>query len=164
MQKRPLALVFGSALLVGTLDILAACIQYYLKTGSGPAPVFKFIASGVFGAEAFSAGDSMIVYGLLSHYSIAVSFTIFFFLITTLFPALLKAKVATGIGYGIAVWIVMNLIVVPISNTPKGEFDWISAGIGMLILIILYRPAAFFYRCKSQKMKDRQLSRGHDLK
>ncbi|WP_026969711.1 hypothetical protein [Algoriphagus terrigena] len=151
MQKRPLALVFGSVLLVGTLDILAACIQYYLKTGSGPALVFKFIASGVFGAEAFSAGDSMIVYGLLFHYSIAVSFTIFFFLITTLFPALLKAKVVTGIGYGIAVWIVMNLIVVPISNTPKGEFDWINAGIGMLILIVCIGLPLSFIAAKARR-------------
>lgn len=151
MQKRPLALVFGTALLVGTLDILAACIQYYLKTGSGPAPVFKFIASGVFGAEAFSAGDSMIVYGLLFHYSIAVSFTIFFFLICTLFPAVLKAKVATGIGYGIAVWIVMNLIVVPISNTPKGEFDWIDAGIGMLILVMCIGLPLSFIAAKARR-------------
>lgn len=151
MKKRPVALVFGSALLVGTLDILAACILYYLKTGTAPVPVFKFIASGVFGAKAFSAGDSMIVYGLLFHYSIAVSFTIFFFLISTLFPTLLKAKVTTGTGYGIAVWIVMNLIVVPISNTPKGEFDWIDACIGMLILVVCVGLPLSFIAAKARR-------------
>jgi hypothetical protein len=151
MKRRPLVLVISSAILVGTLDILAACIQYYLKTGNGPAPVFKFIASGVFGANAFTAGDRMIMYGLLFHYSIAISFTIFFFLISALFPVVLKAKVATGIVYGILVWAVMNLLVVPISNTPKGEFDWINAGVGMLILVMCIGLPLSFIAAKQQR-------------
>lgn len=135
MKGKPFALVFSSALLVGTLDILAACIQYYLKTGNGPAPVFKFIASGVFGTEAFSAGNGMIVFGLLFHYLIAFGFTVLFFILAGAFPTVIRAKVATGIGYGILVWMIMNLVVVPFSNTPKSDFDWLNAGIGILILI-----------------------------
>jgi hypothetical protein len=136
LNRRFVARVFGAALLVGTLDIVAACLQYYLKTGKGPTPIFKYIASGVFGPDALAGGANMIVFGLLFHYSIAVSFTIFFFLISVLFPIVKRTRVTTGILYGIVVWLIMNLLVVPISNTPKSEFDWVNAGAGMLILIV----------------------------
>jgi hypothetical protein len=136
MAGKLLALVLKSTLLVGTLDILAAAIQYYLKTGNGPAPVLKFIASGVFGPEAFSGGDIMIFYGLLFHYLIAFSFTLFFFAISITFPKILKARVLTGIVYGTLVWIIMNLLVVPMSNAPEGDFQWLTAGVGILILIV----------------------------
>lgn len=136
MIGKLLARVLKLTVLVGTLDILAAAIQHYIKTGNGPVPVLKFIASGVFGPEAFAGGDVMIFYGLLFHYLIAFSFTLFFFVISIIFPAVLKARVLTGIGYGILVWIIMNLLVVPLSNAPKGDFQWSNAGLGMLILIV----------------------------
>ena len=125
-----------AALLVGTLDILAACIQFYLKTNKGPAPVFKFIASGVFGKEAFTAGNSMIVYGILLHFLIAFIFTVFFVWVCSKFPAILKMKIITGIVYGAFVWAVMNFLVLPISNSPKGPLNFINAVTGMMILII----------------------------
>jgi len=125
-----------AALLVGTLDILAASIQFYLKTNKGPAPIFKFIASGIFGKQAFAAGDSMIFYGLLFHFFIAYIFTIFFFWICDKFPAILKMKFLTGVIYGILIWTVMNLIVLPISNAPKSSFNFTNAIIGIMILIV----------------------------
>ncbi|OOG76808.1 hypothetical protein [Algoriphagus sp. A40] len=135
MLRKLQTVVLKSTLLIGTLDLLAAGIQYFLKTGKGPAPVLKFIASGVFGLEAFSGGDIMIFYGILFHYLIAFSFSLFFFVIGTIFPVILKARVLTGIVYGVLIWIVMNLLVLPFSNTPKSDFQWLNAGIGILILI-----------------------------
>ena len=125
-----------AAILVGTLDILAASIQFYLKTNKGPAPIFKFIASGIFGKDAFSSGNSMILFGLLFHFFIAFIFTIFFFWISDKIPAILKLKLVTGILYGVFIWTVMNLLVLPISNVPKSSFNFTNAIIGMMILII----------------------------
>lgn len=151
MNRSLFVLVICSALLVGSLDILAASIQFYLNTGNGPAPVFKFIASGVFGPEAFSGGDNMIFYGLLFHYLIALGFTLFFFILSIAFPAFLKTKVLTGILYGIFVWIVMNLLILPFSNTPKSEFNWINAGIGILILIVCVGLPLSFIASRSKR-------------
>ena len=125
-----------SALIVGTLDILAASIQFYLKTNKGPVPIFKFIASGVFGKEAFTSGNTMILYGILFHFSIAFIFTILFFWFCKKFPAILRFKLLTGILYGAFIWCVMNLLVLPISNVQTGSFNFTSAMIGMTILII----------------------------
>lgn len=151
MNRSLFVLVICSALLVGTLDILAASIQFYLNTGNGPAPVLKFIASGVFGPEAFSGGKSMVFYGLLFHYLIAFGFTLFFFILSIAFPSILKFKVITGILYGVFVWMVMNLLVLPFSNTPKSEFNWISAGIGILILIVCVGLPLSFIASRSKR-------------
>ncbi|HYG39365.1 MAG TPA: hypothetical protein VD908_12125 [Cytophagales bacterium] len=72
--------ILKAGLLVGTLDILAAFIHYIIASGkSDPFVVLKFIASGVFGNEAFVGGNIMIVAGLILHYIIALGFTLFFF-------------------------------------------------------------------------------------
>ena len=52
-----------AGLLVGTLDITAACLQFYIKTGKGPEPVFRYIASGILGKDAFTGGG-MIFWGI----------------------------------------------------------------------------------------------------
>jgi hypothetical protein len=64
--------ILKAGLIVGTLDILAAFIQYAIKTGKNPTVVLKFIASGVFGKEAFNGGTMMNVYGLIFHFVIAL--------------------------------------------------------------------------------------------
>lgn len=124
-----------AALLVGSLDILAACIQFYLKTNKGPAPVFKFIASGIFGEKAFAEESSMIFFGLLFHFFIAFVFTAFFFWACNKFPAILKMKVAAGIVFGVFVWAVMNLVVLPISHAPGIPFNFWGAAVQVTILI-----------------------------
>jgi hypothetical protein len=127
--------VIKAGLFVGTLDILAACLQFYLKTNKGPAPIFKYISSGVFGEKAFTDGNTMIVWGLVFHYVIALIFTLFFFLICKKFPKILIFKFLTGILYGIFIWSVMNFVVLPISKIPKNPFNFTDAVIAIMILI-----------------------------
>ena len=77
-----------------------------------------------------------IVAGLLLHYLIAFLFTFFFFRV---YPKIKKAfgnKILLGIIYGIFVWCVMNLLVVPLSNVAHRDFNLVNAGINMGILII----------------------------
>lgn len=131
-------------LIVGSLDILAAIIDYYLSTQKNPVVIFKFIASGVLGQSAFSGGTGIILLGLLLHYIIAFLFTIFFvwlFIKTNLSS---KNKLLTGILYGIFIWFVMSQIVLPISSTPKLPFHYLKALKAMLILICMIGlPLAF---------------------
>ncbi|HEY2727215.1 MAG TPA: hypothetical protein VGI61_08585, partial [Parafilimonas sp.] len=65
-------------LLAGTLDILAAFADYYIATRRGPEGVLRFIASGVFGKDAFTGASLMIWLGLFFHFVIAFALTIFF--------------------------------------------------------------------------------------
>lgn len=125
-----------AGLIVGTLDILAALIHYFAKTGKDPLIVLKFIASGVFGKSAFSGGPVLIFAGLTFHYLIAFLSTIFFFWVFPKVRNLVKNEILTGIIYAVFVWVVMNLIVVPLSNTPPQPFNLMNAFVGIIILIV----------------------------
>ncbi len=135
-MKLPVNQIVKAWLLVGTLDILAAFIMVVVKTGKNPLIVLTFIASALFGQEAYSGGTVMQVIGLVCHYFIALSFTVFFFLIYPKVKALQYNVIITGIAYGLFVWCVMNLIVVPSTQIPNRPFDLAGAMINMAILIV----------------------------
>lgn len=134
MKKNFWKTIFGAALLVGGLDIAAALIQFYIKTGKDPLIVLKYIASAVFGSDAYK-NESMAIWGLLFHFLIAFLWTILFFLIYPKLRLLSWNRVVTGILYGIFVWIMMNRVVVPLSKAAIGEFDIKQAIIAVIILI-----------------------------
>jgi hypothetical protein len=101
MKPFPFGKAVVAGLIVGTLDILAAFIQYYISTQKNPLVVLKFIASGVFGKEAFSGGDVMLFWGLLFHFTIATCFAIFFFWLVNQVPLLLRHRHICVVRYAI---------------------------------------------------------------
>jgi magnesium-transporting ATPase (P-type) len=115
----------------GTLDILAAFVYYYSKTGNNPTVILKYIASAAFG------GNAVLIWGLVFHYMIAFSFTTFFFLIYPRLKFLSANKWLTSIGYGLFAWAVMNLLVLPMSQIPKTQFQLSNAIINAIILICM---------------------------
>ncbi len=120
----------------GTLDIIAACTQYYINTGKGPTNVLRYVASGVFGMKAFKGAGTMAFWGLLFHYIIAFGLTIFFFWIFPKIKVLSKNLVVTGLLYGIFAWAITALVIVPLSNTPPpAPFDIKKAAIAILIIM-----------------------------
>jgi Family of unknown function (DUF6263) len=104
--------------------------------GRQPARIFRFIASGVFGKAALGGGAGMVAWGLLFHYGITLLFTLAFFLTYSRIGSLGRHRYAAGILYGLAVWIIMNLLIVPLSRTPKFPFHPPQALIGALILVL----------------------------
>lgn len=141
-----------AGILVGTLDITAACIQYFIKTGKGPANVLKFVASGVFGKEAFTGGEQMIYWGLLFHYMIAISFAFFFFLIAPVLQSITNNRILTGIAYGIFTWAISTQVIVRFSNTPKSDFNITGALVAAAILIICIGiPLAYIAAAPAKK-------------
>ena len=137
IKQNNLRLILLSGLLVGTLDITAACTDYYIATGKGPEAVLRYVASGVFGQTAFTGSDAMQAWGLLFHYIIAFSFTIFFFWLYPRIKFMAAHPVLTAIIYGVFMWVVTTRIVVPLSNTPKGTFVWWKALKAAAILIVM---------------------------
>lgn len=143
-QSNSILYILLTGLLVGTLDIVTAFADYFIATGKAPDGVLKFIASGVFGDEAFSGGTGIVLMGLLFHFIIAYSFTVLFFLIYPQIKFLQKNRIITGIVYGIFIWMIMNLIVVPLSNTPSLSMKAGRIIKSMLILIVMVGLALSF--------------------
>lgn len=129
--------IIQAGLIAGTLDILSAFIYYYIKSGkTNFLVIFKFIASGIFGKAAGDGGAIMILAGFFLHYTIAFAFTIFFFWLYPKVNVLSKNRVVTAIVYGLFVWAIMNLVVVPLSNTVHRPFNIANAITNMCILIV----------------------------
>jgi hypothetical protein len=116
------ALVYGT-LLVGILDGLDAVVFFGLR-GAQPIRVFQAIASGLLGREAFSGGLATAALGLALHFFIAFGVIAVFLFAAKRIPVLVRAPIAAGILYGIAVYFVMNYVVIPISAVTPGRFVW----------------------------------------
>ncbi len=159
-------IILLAGLLVGTLDILSAFVDYHIATGKNPLGVLTFVASGVFGISAFSGGAGIMLSGLLFHYIIAFSFTILFFWLYSRSKLLSGNRVITGVLYGIFIWVVMNLIVVQLSKAPHASIKAMKMSKvikSMLILIFMIGlPLSFIghkyfsYNTKRKKSMDLQ--------
>jgi hypothetical protein len=134
---RPTALVIMFAwLLAGTLDITTAVLYYVGPSSARAERLLQGIASGVLGAPAFGGGAATALLGLALHYLIALIWTLVFFVACRTLRPLRHRLVLTGIAYGIIVWFVMNLVVLPLSNVSRGAFQLRTAAIAATILIL----------------------------
>jgi uncharacterized membrane protein YagU involved in acid resistance len=138
--------IFLSGLIAGTLDILAALIIYDLILQKTPSiKILQSIASGIFKKEAYSGGSQMALYGLLLHYFIALTFAWFYFTIYPYFNFLRKNTLLSGILYGIFVWIVMNLLVLPtvFPTLPEKHLDFPLILSILILIFCIGIPIAF---------------------
>ena len=125
-----------AGLVAGTLDGLAAALLYVIKSGKDPLNVYRFIASGVFGKDAFAGGVPMALWGIFFHYVIATGWALLFFATYPRLAILGSKKVISGIGYGLFVWLMMNLVVVPLSNVQSGPMTINGVITGILVLML----------------------------
>ncbi len=166
-----------TALLTGTLDLVASNIHFYFTThhgallklagmeepvsmttyltNGGPGRVFKYVASAVFGEEANSGGRLMATWGAVFHYMIAFIFTAFFFIIYPKIIRWLRNKFIVAVTYGLFTWAVMNFAVVPLSRINKLPSDWENVIVAALIpLFMIGLPVALIADCfYSQKRR-----------
>jgi len=122
MQSKPsnlLTTILWVGFLVGYLDITSAIINFMFNSDKSPTLIFNYIASAAFGKERAYSEKCMIAYGVLFHFIVAYSFTVFFFLIYPRLSFLSKNRLLTGILYGCFIWCVMNLLVVPNTHINK---------------------------------------------
>lgn len=130
--------IFITTLIAGTLDILAAYMQVYISTGQVSKKMFNYIASGALGLESsMSGGWEVIALGIFFHYFIAFAFTLLFFLMYNKLKIGAINKYIAGILYGLFVWFVMNIVVLPLTKLPHITFNVNKAIIAALILIFM---------------------------
>jgi len=109
--------IITATLVAGTLDILSAVV-YTLIAGRQPVMMLKGLASAVLGNDAIKGGANVALAGLALHFAIMAVMAAFFILAANRIPALKARWVIAGIAYGIGLWAVMNLVVLPL------RFGW----------------------------------------
>ena len=125
-----------TGLIVGTLDILSAFI-IALSRGSTVTRLLQFIASGLLGPQAFQGGAATAVLGLALHFFIAFTLVAVFYAARRRFGILRDYAISAGLIYGLIVFAVMNLIVLPLSAAkPRHSVsgDLIQIGIHMFVI------------------------------
>jgi hypothetical protein len=112
-----------TALVAGTLDISYAIGYSYFHSGVSPQRLLQSVAAGAIGRDAaFAGGAVTAAAGLGFHYFIAFTITALFFLAASWRPALVRHPALTGPLYGIAVYVVMNWAVIPLSKIGPRPF------------------------------------------
>lgn len=146
---RKRALFYG-ALTVGTLDLLDALI-FFTARGAKPIRIVQAIASGLLGPAAFQGGLRTVILGVCLHYFIASSIVATFILASWRWPGLRRRPFLWGPVYGVGVYLVMNLIVVPLSAAIPGRKTLAVIINGLLIHILgVGLPSALFARAGSE--------------
>jgi hypothetical protein len=119
MRARAFDTIVLGGLVAGALDILDVFILTWANDGSA-VRVLQFIASGVLGSGALRGGWTTAGVGLVLHFVIAVGAATVFLGISRLAPTVLSHPVGAGVAFGLGVFLVMNLVVLPIAGFPGG--------------------------------------------
>ena len=124
-------------LIAGTLDISYACIYSYLRRGTRPIVILQSVASGALGPPAFTGGAKTAALGLAFHFLIALIAATVFYLASRVISFMITHAVISGVVFGICVYLVMNLVVLPLSRipvkVPLWAYPWPSLVGGLLI-------------------------------
>jgi hypothetical protein len=141
----PWKTILLSWLLVGTLDISFATTQYMLKGGTNPINILVYISSAIFGPQAAAIGPpSMAILGLALHFLIALIWTVLFFILYTRIPAMSLNRIVTGVVYGYFMQFIMSQVVVRLSNTAKGPFNFVNFLVaGAILCVAIGLPLSF---------------------
>jgi hypothetical protein len=121
---RDLALTILLATVVaGTLDITDACLWWGITKGVPPERIFQSVASGLLGKAAFKGGAQTAALGLALHFAIMAVMVAIYVLASQRLRVLTRRPVLMGLGYGAATYVVMNYVVLPLSQVgPRGAF------------------------------------------
>lgn len=124
-----------SGLAAGILDITAASVNIWINSGRGPLRTFQSVAGGLYGAETFNGGYQTAAIGLAIHFFIALTAAAVYYLASRKLRFLVSQPILSGVLYGIAVWLFMYLVVLPLSAWKLSTYSFSSVATGVLIHI-----------------------------
>ncbi len=139
--SRPLPAIFVGGLTAGAFDLITA----YIAFGSN---VPRGIASGLLGPSARQGGLGVYILGIALHFFIALSAAAVYYAASRKLTFLVDHPLVCGLFFGIAVFLVMNLIVLPLSAIHfRGPYQLRGLIQGLLIhMILIGLPISFSVR------------------
>ena len=107
-ESKAVLAIFVGGLIAGALDLTAAFLTYGLNSPFA-------IAGGLLGRSALQGGAGTYVLGVLLHFFIACSAAAIYYAASRRLEFMTEHALICGVFYGIAVFLVMNLVVLPLS-------------------------------------------------
>ena len=68
--------------------------------------------------KAFEMGFAAVLLGVVIHYTIALTWTLIYYIASRQLPVLITRPVISGPVYGIVVYLIMNFVVLPVTGVP----------------------------------------------
>ena len=115
-KPRPVQAIVGAGLLCGVLDITAAFVTAWTRRGIRPIRILQGIASGLLGPRSFDGGMRTAALGLGFHFLIAFTAATVFYAASRKLKFMTQRPIISGILYGVAVYLFMYWLVVPLSK------------------------------------------------
>lgn len=114
--------IFWGGLIVAVVDI-AYAFALYGALGVQPTRLLQGIASGLMGRSAFAGGIKMAAFGLFLHFVISYGAATTYYLASRKLHFMVRHAVRSGLLYGVAVYLFMNFIVIPLSLIGHRPFN-----------------------------------------
>lgn len=126
-RRRAAVWVLGGGVVAATLDILYAWVFWRLMVGVSMERVLQSVAAGLLGRASFQGGARTAILGFALHYLIATTMSVTYYQMAGWWPLLARRPWSCGAVYGLLLYGVMNLVVVPLSAAGRGSRDplWI---------------------------------------
>jgi uncharacterized membrane protein YagU involved in acid resistance len=125
-----------ATVVAGVLDITAAIVTSAFR-GVAPIRILQSIASGLLGKEAYSGGLGTAALGIVLHFSLMLAFAFAYMLAFERSLFMRAHALWSGAVYGVAIYIFMNAVVLPLSAFPhKLKYDAALLTIGILTHIL----------------------------
>ena len=142
--------ILVAGLVAGVFDIAAAFVNSGLR-GTPPTRVLQSIASGLLGAESYSGGLRSASLGAVLHFLIATGAATVYYLASRKVEFLIRQAIISGLLYGVAVYLFMYGVVLPLTFH-RSFFTPLSAVlIGLTIhMLFVGLPIALVVRWFSQ--------------
>jgi uncharacterized membrane protein YagU involved in acid resistance len=145
-EKPIRAAILLGGFVAGTIGIGSAVLIYRVN----PVVILHSIASGVLGRASFSEGAASAVLGLVLQWAMSLIIASIFVLSARVLKVLSHFWVAAGLAYGVAIFFVMNYVVVPLSAAmPRPQLPDFTPGKfaeNMIAMLLFGLIVAFFAR------------------
>jgi hypothetical protein len=132
------------------IDLLFAFVFFGWTLGITPVRVLQSVASGLYGRASFEGGLATAAVGCIAHFFILNVAAWWYWLASRRLRQLNRYWMPSGIAFGLAIYVVMTFIVVPLSAAPRGHPALINVigqflihpALGLAIAAIVKRAAA----------------------
>jgi uncharacterized membrane protein YagU involved in acid resistance len=103
-----------AVLIAGVLDLGYAIVVSAMR-GTAPLVICQSVASGLLGKATYEGGTATAVLGVALHFGMMTVIVLTYYLLSRRLPQLVRQPFLWGPLYGVAVFCVMNYVVVPLS-------------------------------------------------
>jgi hypothetical protein len=138
------AILYGAGV-VGGIDFLYATLFVVLR-GRPWYLAWQGVASAVLGPDSFTGSYATALFGVFLHFTVALCIVGIYWIASRWVSIVRRKTALCGLVYGVIVFFVMNLVVVPLTRIGPQPLVWSAFNVGgLLVHAVLLGPAAAYF-------------------